>query len=276
MTRVAVIQMVSTDHVSENLETASELINAASKEGAAFILLPENFAFMGKEEQDKLNTSEPAGEGPIQDFLSQQAKTHNIWLCGGTIPMATSAPDKITATSLIVDPQGKLFARYDKIHLFDVCVDNGDESYQESSTFVPGDEIVVARTPFANIGMSVCYDLRFPELYRKMHDQQVNLIITPSAFTYTTGKSHWESLLKVRAVENLSYVMASSQGGLHVNDRKTWGHSMIVSPWGEVLACVDSGPGFACADLDMQTLETLRKNFPALEHRKIDTYDVKR
>ncbi len=269
MTRVAVLQLVSTDNVSENLKSAAELINAASNEGAKFLQLPENFALMGHEEQDKLSAKEDFGNGPIQEFLQDQARSHNIWLMGGSVPIVAEAPDKIRAASLLYNPKGELVARYDKIHLFDVCVDSAEESYQESSTFEPGNEIVVAKTPFANIGMSICYDLRFPELFRKMHEAKVNLITAPSAFTYTTGELHWESLLRVRAIENLCFIMACNQGGRHVNGRDTWGHSMVVSPWGEILACVETGPGFACADLDMQSLETLRRDFPVLEHRKL-------
>lgn len=270
MTRVAVLQMVSSDNVSENLKSAEELIRVATEDGAEFLQLPENFPLMGHEEQDKLAAKEVPGEGPIQEFLSDQARSLGIWLLGGSVPIATAAQDKIRAASLLYNPKGELVARYDKIHLFDVCVDNADESYQESSTFEAGDEIVVAETPFANIGLSICYDLRFPELYRSMHEKNLNLITVPSAFTYATGEVHWESLLRSRAVENLSFVMASNQGGRHVNGRDTWGHSMVISPWGEILACVETGSGFACADLDMQALEILRKSFPALEHRKLN------
>ncbi len=267
--RAAVIQMVSTDHVQENLETAKRLINEACLDGSEFILLPENFPYMGQEEQDKLANKEPAGVGPIQTFLSQQALQHGVWICAGTIPLEATDPDKIRPASIIFDPQGNACARYDKIHLFDVLVNDGEESYLESSTFEPGSEIIVAKLPFANIGMSICYDLRFPELYRQMHNDDVNVITAPAAFTYLTGEKHWEHLLKVRAVENLSYVIAANQGGRHVNDRKTWGHSMIVNPWGEIIAEVEhSGPGFACADIDMDELTQLRKSFPALQHRK--------
>ena len=269
MIRVAVIQMVSTADVETNLQTAADLIQQAVTDHGEFLVLPENFPLMGHEEHDKVAILEPQGEGPIQDFLKIQANQHSIWLMGGSIPLQASVPDKIRAACLLYNPTGECIARYDKMHLFDVSVDSGgDETYNESGTIEAGDQIVVAKTPFANIGMSICYDLRFPELYRKMHTQDVNMITVPSAFTATTGKAHWESLLRARAVENLCYIVASNQGGTHINERETWGHSMIMDPWGEVLAVVNEGPGFACAGVDMDQLQNLRKTFPTLEHRK--------
>jgi len=270
MIRVAVIQMVSTADVKTNLQTAADLIQQAVADHAEFLVLPENFPLMGHEEHDKVAILEPQGEGPIQDFLKIQANQHSIWLMGGSIPLQASVPDKIRAACLLYNPTGECIARYDKMHLFDVSVDSGgDETYNESGTIEAGDQIVVAKTPFANIGMSICYDLRFPELYRKMHTQDVNMITVPSAFTATTGKAHWESLLRARAVENLCYIVASNQGGTHINERETWGHSMIMDPWGKVLAIVEEGPGFACADVGMDHLRDLRKTFPTLEHRKL-------
>jgi nitrilase len=179
--------------------------------------------------------------------------------------------NKVRPACLLYDPEGKCIFRYDKIHLFDVTVDeDSEESYQESSTLEAGDEIVVAETPLGNIGMSICYDLRFPELYRAMHKDDVNIITVPSAFTATTGETHWDSLLRARAIENLCYVIASNQGGQHINDRETWGHSMIIDPWGEILDCVEKGPGFAIADIDLEKQKTLRRNFPCLEHRQLN------
>ena len=205
-----------------------------SIKGQNFLLLPENFPLMGHEEQDKVAILEPFGQGPIQDFLSKQSQRHGIWLMGGTIPLQASVANKVRATCLLYDPEGQCSSRYDKIHLFDVTVDeDSEESYQESNTLEAGNEIVVAETPFGNIGMSVCYDLRFPELYRAMLEYDVDIITVPSAFTATTGEAHWESLLRARAIENLSYVIASNQGGKHINDRETWGHSMIIDPWGK-------------------------------------------
>jgi len=263
--------MISTADVDENLESASELIAQATEQGAEFLLLPENFPFMGHEEHDKVTILEPFGQGPIQDFLSEQSQKHCIWLMGGTIPLQATDANKVRPACLLYDPEGKCTSRYDKIHLFDVIVDeNSEESYQESNTLEAGDEIVVAETPFGNIGMSICYDLRFPELYRAMLEYDVSIITVPSAFTATTGEAHWESLLRARAIENLCYVIASNQGGKHLNDRETWGHSMIVDPWGNILDCVEKGSGFAIADIDLEKQKTLRRNFPCLNHRVIN------
>lgn len=271
MTRAAVIQMVSTANLQENLDSASVLLKQAHTEGAEICLLPENFPLMGMEEQDKLSIQEPEGEGPIQNFLSEQSKQLGIWIIGGTIPLHASTPDRIRAAQLIYNPDGVCTARYDKIHLFDVSFENdGEESYRESSTIEPGETIVVAQTVFANIGLSTCYDLRFPELYRNMHAQGLDLITVPSAFTYTTGEAHWEPLLRARAVENQCYVMAANQGGMHINERKTWGHSMIIDPWGKILALVEEGEGIAIAELDLNYMRDLRRNFPNLTHRKLD------
>ena len=263
--------MTSTVNVDQNLESASELITQAVNQGAYFLLLPENFPFMGHEEHDKVAILEPFGQGPIQDFLSEQSQKHGVWLMGGTIPLQASVVDKIRAACLFYDPEGNCAFRYDKMHLFDVTVDeDAGESYQESNTLEAGNEIVVAETPFGNIGMSVCYDLRFPELYRAMLKNDVNIITVPSAFTATTGVAHWKSLLRARAIENLCYVIASNQGGRHINDRETWGHSMIIDPWGEILDCVEKGPGFAIADIDLEKQKTLRRNFPCLGHGQLN------
>lgn len=270
MTRVAAIQMVSTDNVETNLSSAASLIRQAASDRAELLVLPENFPLMGHHEQDKIAIREPYGNGPIQTFLGEQAKSHKIWLMGGTIPLTADAPNKIRAACLLYNPQGECVARYDKIHLFDVSVNGGDETYNESSTIEAGSGITVAKTPFGNIGMSVCYDLRFPELYRNMHAQDVNIITVPSAFTATTGKAHWETLLRARAVENLCYVIAPNQGGRHINNRETWGHSMVINPWGDILAVVEQGDGIACADIDLEQLKTLRNNFPTLKHRTMN------
>lgn len=271
MIRVASIQMISTADVETNLQSAAELIAQAADQGAKFVLLPENFTIMGHEEADKLTVQEPFGQGPLQDFLSAQSQKHGIWLMGGTIPIKTSDPSKAFATCLLYDPEGQCQSRYDKIHLFDVTVDAAStESYKESNTLQAGHEIVVAESPFGNIGMSICYDLRFPELYRSMHEKDVNIITVPSAFTATTGAVHWESLLRSRAIENLCYVIASNQGGRHANNRETWGHSMIIDPWGKILDCVEKGPGFAIADIDLDKQQLLRQSFPCLQHKKLN------
>lgn len=271
MTIIAAIQLISSNQVSENLAQCEKLIVEARRTGAYFVALPENFAFMGVHEEDKLAIKESFGTGPIQDFLSTQAKQHNIWLLGGTVPITAEKEGLVRAASLLYNPQGECALRYDKIHLFDVLVSAAEEeAYKESSTFEPGDSIQVASTDFANIGMSVCYDVRFPELYRNMHAQHVDLITVPAAFTYKTGEAHWETLLRARAVENLCYVIAPNQGGLHVNERETWGHSMIVDPWGKILDQVDSGLGIAMADIDLSLNSQLRQDFPALHHRKLN------
>lgn len=266
----AALQMVSSDQLQDNLEQAEQLINEAVKQEARFITLPENFPLMGKVDTDRLNLAESHGAGPIQSFLSEHAKQHGIWLLGGTIPLKTDRPDRIFAASLLYAPSGEEIAHYNKVHLFDVLVDEGkQEAYQESATFAAGSDIVVANTDIGNIGLSVCYDLRFPEIYRAMHRDQVQIISAPSAFTATTGEAHWETLLRSRAIENLCYVVASNQGGVHANGRKTWGHSMIVDPWGHVLDCYTHGPGMAIAGIDLDKQARLRQMFPALQHRRL-------
>ena len=271
MTKVAAIQIRSSDKVADNLWSASQLIVRAVEQRAQLILLPENFAFMGANEQDKLAIAEPFSNGVIQDFLSEQSLQHKVWIIGGTIPLQASTIGKVYAACLLYNPRGMCTARYDKIHLFDVCVDNNTgESYCESSTLQAGNEIVIAKTPLGNIGMSVCYDVRFPELYRNMHQEAVEIIAVPSAFTATTGLAHWESLLRARAIENLCYVIASNQGRRHTRNKDNWGHSMIISPWGEILDCVEEDEGVAIADIDIQRQAILRGDFPCLEHCKLD------
>ncbi|SMN11270.1 FIG003879: Predicted amidohydrolase [uncultured Candidatus Thioglobus sp.] len=260
--------MNSTADLGANLCCSEELVSAAAKQGSEFVVLPENFAYMSDQEQQKISIAEPFGNGKIQDFLSQQAKKHSIWLLGGTIPLQSDTTKKVSATSLLYDAQGQCAYRYDKIHLFDVLIDRGkSERYQESKTFHAGKDVVVATTPFARIGMSICYDLRFPELYRAMHKEQPEILAIPAAFTKITGEAHWSILLRSRAIENLCYVVASNQVGKHGGDRQTWGHSMIISPWGEILDCIEQGQGFAIADIDTPKQQTLRQNFPCLSHR---------
>ena len=269
--RAAVIQMVSSANVEENLASAAELVGQAATDGARFAALPEFFTIISEDDRAKLAIREKYGAGPIQAFLSGMARRHNIWLLGGTVPLESDEAERVYNSSLLFDPDGRCVARYDKIHLFDVYVDlEGREQYNESYTMKHGQHPVVARTPFGNIGMSACYDLRFPELYRSMHAENVVIITVPSAFTARTGEKHWEVLLRARAIENLSFVIAPGQGGQHNEKRRTWGHSMIVDPWGEILCCIDTGPGFACADLDLDRLHALRKSFPALQHRRLE------
>ncbi len=271
MSRVAAIQTASGTNLAANLSEAERLIAQAVDGGAELVVLPENFALMGKTEFDKLAIREQDGSGPIQDFLAAQANRHNIWLVGGTIPLACEAPDKVRATCLLFNSSGQRIARYDKVHLFDVTVGgNGEESYTESMTIEPGEEAVVADTPFGRLGLAVCYDLRFPEQFRCMLAKEMDLLALPAAFTAITGKAHWEILLRARAVENLCYVIAANQGGYHVGGRETHGDSMVVDPWGAILARLHRGPGVIFANLDRERQGSLRRSFPVANHRKFN------
>ena len=266
--RVAAVQLVSSNDVNANLETAGDLLASAGGVNAQLVVLPEFFPIIADDESEKLRYQETFGSGPMQEFLASQARALGAWIVGGSIPLRTGDPGKVTNTSLLYSPQGVCIARYDKIHLFDVNVDGRNESYNESSTMLPGSRVVVAATEIGNIGMSICYDLRFPELYRSMLDQDVNIITAPSAFTETTGRKHWEFLVRSRAVENLCYIIAANQGGQHSQRRRTWGHSMIVDPWGEVLATMETGAGMIYADIEPGQQAALRSSFPALQHRR--------
>jgi nitrilase len=261
--------MASGPFVGANLLEAERLIATAVARKARMVVLPENFAIMGKTEQDKLKVKEQAGSGPIQEFLSQQAARHGIWLVGGTVPIAGDSPDKVRAACLLFNDKGEQVARYDKIHLFDVELVDSGERYNESETIEPGHETVVVDTPLGRLGLAICYDLRFPELFRSMLDEGMELVALPSAFTAVTGNAHWEILVRARAVENLCYVAAPAQGGYHVNGRETYGHSMIVDPWGAVLDRLPSGSGVVCASMDRKRLERVRKTFPATRHRSL-------
>ena len=269
MATAACIQMASGPNVGANLLEAERLIGMAVDKGAKLVVLPENFAIMGKEESDKVAVREANEGDPIQEFLSQQTARHAIWLMGGTVPMLTESDNKIRAACLLYDDQGKLAARYDKIHLFDVSVMDSDESYTESESIESGDQVIVVDTPFGKLGLAVCYDLRFPELFRTMLDQGMEILAIPSAFTAITGKAHWETLVRARAIENLCYVLAAGQGGYHVNGRQTYGHSMIVDPWGQVMNELANGSGLVCAGMDLERLHNIRRTFPCLEHRNI-------
>ena len=262
MTIAACIQMASGPNVGANLLEAERLVSMAADKGAQLVVLPENFAIMGKEESDKVAVRESDEGGPIQEFLSQLAAKHSIWLVGGTVPMQASVDSKIRAACLLFDDKGQCVARYDKIHLFDVSVMDNDERYTESDTIESGDEAVVADTPFGRLGLAVCYDLRFPELFRTMLDQGMEIIALPSAFTAITGKAHWETLVRARAIENLCFMLAAGQGGYHVNGRETYGHSMIVDPWGNVMNELANGSGLVCADMDLDRLKNIRRSFP--------------
>lgn len=261
--KIAGIQMASGPQVSANLSEAERLIEIAAAQGAKLIALPEYFAIMGLKDTDKVKAREKEGSGQIQRFLAKMAKKHQIWLIGGSVPLETDDPTKVRNTCLVFDPSGKQAARYDKIHLFNL--DLGHEHYHEDDTIEAGDKVVVLDTPLGRIGLSICYDLRFPELYRAMGE--VDLIVVPSAFTDTTGKAHWETLVRARAIENLCYVLAPAQGGYHLSGRETHGNSMIVDPWGVVLDRLPRGSGVVIAGINPAYQESLRKSLPALKHR---------
>ncbi|RMG32801.1 MAG: carbon-nitrogen hydrolase family protein [Gammaproteobacteria bacterium] len=267
--KAAVIQMASGTNTSANLLTTEKLLEQAAGQGAVLAVLPENFAFLGAETKDVLSFREKEGDGPLQHFLSQTARRLGIWIVGGTIPLETGDPAKCRAASLLFDSEGHEVARYDKQHLFDVRLPDSGEQYNESDTIEPGSRITVADTPLGRLGMAVCYDLRFPELFRAMLDQQAELFALPAAFTATTGRAHWEVLLRARAIENLAFVLASAQGGFHVGGRETWGHSMIVDPWGSVMIEQERGNGVAIAAIDRDFLASTRRNFPTLAHRRL-------
>jgi nitrilase len=262
--------MASGPNVSANLLEVEKLVGEAVEAGARLVVLPENFAFMGKEERDVVELREPAGDGPLQEFLSQLAERHNIWLVGGTVPLAANDSDKVRSSCLVFNDEGEQVARYDKIHLFDVHLVEADEKYVESSTIEPGNEPLVIDTPFGRLGVAICYDLRFPELFRMMLEQKVEIIALPAAFTAITGKAHWEPLVRTRAIENLAYVISSAQGGFHISGRQTHGHSMIVDPWGTILSELPQGSGYVKAELNMEHLANTRRAFPVLNHRQIN------
>ena len=269
MSVVACIQMASGPNVGANLLEAERLIEEAVSQQARLVVLPENFALMGKTETDKVEAREADNNGPIQSFLAEQAARHGIWLVGGTIPMVASDENKVRATCLVFDDTGKQVARYDKIHLFDVELVDSDEQYTESETIEPGDKVVVIDSPFGRMGVAVCYDLRFPELFRQQLEDGMEILVLPSAFTAITGRAHWEVLVRARAIENLCYVIAPDQGGYHLSGRETYGHSMIVDPWGTVMNSLARGPGVVCADIELGRLNSARRNFPSIEHRRL-------
>lgn len=263
--KIAAVQMVSTPVVEENFASARSLIAQAASQGAQLVLLPEYWPIMGMKESDKLAHAEELDAGPMQKFMSDLAREHRIWLIGGTLPMVAPDAGKVLNTMMVYDPDGKHVIRYDKIHLFSFT--KGDESYDEAKTIVHGTKVAAFDAPFGRVGLSVCYDLRFPELYRAMGD--CTLIVMPAAFTYTTGKAHWEILLRARAIENQCYVLAAAQGGQHLNGRRTWGHSMLIDPWGEVKAVLPEGEGVVIGDIEPQHLHRVRESLPALKHRKL-------
>lgn len=261
--RVAAVQMVSTPRVEENLATAGRLIAEAVRQGARLVALPEYFPIMGLRDRDKVAVREVDGEGPIQSFLAETARKHKIWLVGGSMPLVASVPEKVLNSSLVFDPQGQRVARYDKIHLFGF--EKAGERYNESASIEPGTQPVSFSTPLAHVGVSICYDMRFPELYRRLG--VLDLMVIPAAFTETTGRAHWEILLRARAIENQCYVLAVAQGGMHENRRETHGNSMLIDPWGVVLARMDKGEGVVIGEIDHARLAEVRTSLPALSHR---------
>ena len=268
MKKLACIQMASGTNVFANLQEAARLIHMAVNSGADMVLLPEHFAQMSHD-ADKFEIAEDFGNGPIQTFLAEMAVRHKIWLVGGAIAIKTNKK-QLRSTSLVFDAGGEVKARYDKIHLFDVKLPQSEESYHESAVFEPGDEVVVVDTPLGKLGLSVCYDIRFPELYRRQLEQGMQIVTVPSAFTAVTGKAHWQPLLQARAIENQCFLAAAAQGGYHIIGRETHGHSMIIDPWGTVLDSLASGSGVIIAEIDHTRLESIRQNFPATKHRRLN------
>lgn len=283
---VAAVQMVSGADVAGNLLTAGRLIAEAANAGAALVVLPENFAVLDGGPLAQYAEREGDGNGQIQTFLAAQAASHQIFLVAGTIPLISRpvqasadgnnaaeasllTDGRVRPASLVFDPQGNQIARYDKIHLFDVEVADKQATYMESRSFEPGDLVVAVDTPIAKLGLSICYDLRFPELYRRLQGLQVELITVPSAFTQVTGAAHWEVLLRARAIENQCYIVAANQGGVHNATRETFGHSMIIDPWGEVVACLAKGEGVVHAAIDLDNLHELRRRMPVARHRRL-------
>jgi nitrilase len=263
--KIAAIQMISGPAVAPNLETAARLVGEAAARGANLVALPEYFPLIGASDEARLAAREPAGAGPLQDFLAGMARRHGIWLVGGSIPLAGRDPGKLRNSCLVFDERGSQVARYDKIHLFGFT--KGVEHYDEAATIEPGDQVVAVDTPVGRVGLAICYDLRFPELFRALGP--IDLLVLPAAFTDTTGRAHWEMLLRARAVENQCYVLASAQGGQHPTGRMTHGNSMIIDPWGDIVARLDKGEGVITAELEPARIAEVRTSLPALAHRKL-------
>lgn len=267
MAKLAAIQMASGPNVHANLMEAGRLIKQSADQGADLVVLPETFAIMGEDEADTVAVAEIEGEGPIQSFIQQAAKSNNVWIVAGTIPIKSEDANKAYASSLMYNSKGELVARYDKMHLFDVKICEDEDTYTESQTIAPGKKRVVVDTPFGKIGMAVCYDLRFPGHFRHMMAEGAEIFVIPSAFTETTGKAHWDPLLRARAIENLCYVVAPAQGGYHINGRTTYGYSLIIDYWGNVREELSKGTGVILVETDPSGQQVTRKAFPVLEHR---------
>ena len=269
MGRVAAIQMTSGHVVEDNLAAAGKLLREAKASGADIACLPENFSFIGLKDADKLKVAEVDGEGPIQEFLSATARRLKLWILGGTTPIKGDSATRVANASLLIDADGRRVARYDKIHLFDVAIPGRDEKYLESTHITPGRKVVVADTPVGRLGLSVCYDMRFPELYRDLVSQGAEWLTMPAAFTVPTGRAHWETLLRARAIENLCYVVAPAQTGTHSSGRETYGDTLIVDYWGQVLSRQPTGSGVVTADIDLHKQAETRARFPALDNRRL-------
>ena len=264
--KIAALQMVSTTSVERNLDAARALVGRAAAEGAELLVLPEYFCLMGRSDRDKLAVAEAPGTGPIQSMLAESAREHRVWLVGGTLPLTSGEEGRVMNANLVFSPAGKQVARYDKIHLF--RYDNGREQYDEGRTLRAGSEPVAFDAGGWRVGLSICYDLRFPELYRALMTQPCDLLCVPSAFTHPTGVAHWEVLLRARAIENQCYVIAAAQGGRHENGRRTFGHSLIVDPWGDIVAVLPEGEGVVTGELRRERIAEVRAQLPALEHRR--------
>jgi deaminated glutathione amidase len=268
--KIAAVQMISTPDWASNRDTAAHWIGQAAEAGAQLVVLPEYFCLMGHHDTDKLSLAEPAGQGPIQNFLSAAARQHGVWLVGGTLPVSHSSTQVLNRCCVFA-PTGQVATHYDKVHLFGF--DNGRERYDEGQTLQAGTTLVAfdAQQEQASlrVGLSICYDLRFPELYRGLMQPPCDVLCVPAAFTHTTGQAHWELLLRARAIENQCYVVASAQGGKHENGRRTWGHSMVIGPWGEVIDVLPEGEGFVSAEVSTQRIQQVRTQLPALRHRKL-------
>ncbi len=264
--KIAALQMVSTPDVERNLETAAALLAQAAAQGVRLAALPEYFCLLGRRDEDKLALAEDDGHGPIQDFLARQARQLGLWLVGGTLPIRATTPGRVRNASCVWNPTGERVARYDKIHLF--AFDNGRERYDEARVLEAGDTPVAFEAEGWRVGLSICYDLRFPELYRRLMQPPCDLLVVPAAFTHTTGRAHWDLLLRARAVENQCFVLAPAQGGVHDNGRRTWGHSQVIDPWGEVLAIEAEGEAVVAAEADPARRDAVRLQLPALAHRR--------
>ena len=264
---VAALQMCSGDGREANLASAGRLLALAAARGARVAVLPENFSMMAQRDADRRALAEADGAGPVQDFLAQQARALQLWIVAGSVPIANAPGERTAQACLVYDERGERVARYDKIHLFDVDIPERNESYRESAHMAPGNRVVTLATPAGRLGLSICYDLRFPELYRQLQGAGAQWLVVPAAFTAPTGEAHWEPLLRARAIENLCYVVASGQWGEHPNGRRTWGHSMIIDYWGRIQAQLADGEGVITAAIDLVAQAEARRNFPALGHR---------